>query len=399
MLLSILQVAFAAVVCEPWCAEPCAELNGEVTAECSGCTGPSGCFPGAAGFIKALDGVADGARLEVLIDVSGTASRVDACHDRAGGSRCEFHAHSGHCTSHRAKMARHCALTCSLCSEFEATSPCAERGCDEKLSVSGAAAHDSGSEYISAGNEERRFNGCSAAATLLRAAQCGQLEDEARLRDRGFFVVRGAVGESELAKMRAHVQALPLPIQRLCGASDVQPEPCQLYGNEEVQQRFPELYAMLSALFARWHASGLASAAHLGWPLDIIGGEFISINSWPFAQNASCVLSAVYAAAEEYVSSECIHACAPADRTRSTSDCWARCRYEAVTQRVPPARLRGVLRDAMHDAGQCVVNYTVVDGPMEVRAHLATSPSTPHPAPHRLLRAARCVPYSEDHAR
>jgi hypothetical protein len=45
--------AVMAGTCEPWCREPCHELNGDVTRECAGCPadGDFGCFPGAKGYL------------------------------------------------------------------------------------------------------------------------------------------------------------------------------------------------------------------------------------------------------------------------------------------------------------------------------------------------------------
>ena len=38
-------------MCEPWCSEPCAELNGNVQIECGACTKDKNrCYPGASGY-------------------------------------------------------------------------------------------------------------------------------------------------------------------------------------------------------------------------------------------------------------------------------------------------------------------------------------------------------------
>ena len=38
--------------CEPWCAEPCADLNGDVQAECAACSSEWRCWPGAKEFAR-----------------------------------------------------------------------------------------------------------------------------------------------------------------------------------------------------------------------------------------------------------------------------------------------------------------------------------------------------------
>jgi len=41
-----------AAACEEWCAEPCAELNGDVETECGACSSGWRCWPGAHDFAK-----------------------------------------------------------------------------------------------------------------------------------------------------------------------------------------------------------------------------------------------------------------------------------------------------------------------------------------------------------
>ena len=56
------------MLCEPWCAEPCSALNGDVRIECGGCAGPWGCHPSATGF------TADGQVTSVAVDPVGGAA-------------------------------------------------------------------------------------------------------------------------------------------------------------------------------------------------------------------------------------------------------------------------------------------------------------------------------------
>ena len=56
MLRGIIFVTTIAVVeslCEPWCDNPCSDLNGDVTKECADCTATSMCHPGAQDFVTA----------------------------------------------------------------------------------------------------------------------------------------------------------------------------------------------------------------------------------------------------------------------------------------------------------------------------------------------------------
>ena len=84
----------------------------------------------------------------------------------------------------------------------------------------------------------------------------------------------------------------PPPV--LANSSDVQPPEC-MFGGEDIKERFPLVHGAVETVLQRWVSSGFAARAGLGWPLDISGGEFISINKWPFSNNASCVLADIFA--------------------------------------------------------------------------------------------------------
>ena len=175
----------AAFRCEEWCAEPCTALNGDVSSECSECTSTFACHPGAEGYNKLKRpkhfGPSDRThRVEVSptgVDQKLSESAEPWCFDKADRDKC-------------------------------ARGPCLDKYSifDEKL------------------DWDQADEPCSATAQLMRDEhRCEWLEDEQRVRDRGYFVIRNAVPPEELAAMREYVHALPHAATRmLCGASDVQ---------------------------------------------------------------------------------------------------------------------------------------------------------------------------------
>ena len=373
--------------CEPWCAEPCVFLNGNLTREFGTCNEGTACWPGAESFDNWHERVLNKDLLERLLrerghdndaptqvsvsssgrqsvspsgGLSGSSPPADGgqmmavafgtvsdwgeldaipegqCVDVKDSNECRQWKDAGACDNQRQYMTRFCAHTCLLCEAFAAT-PCAHSKCHRRLSL-----------FDERFPENRDSNArCSSVARLFRASdRCKSLEDEGRVADRGYYVLRGAVDREELTKMRELVAALPHKATRLlCGASDVQPEECKL-DSGELAKRFPRVVGTIKELFDRWIASGFNEAAGLGWPLMISGAEFISINKWEFAKNASCVLSDVYAAAESYVDPLCSSSCPEAERNRSTSPCWAKCRYDAIVNRMPKEETAKVLETA-----------------------------------------------------
>ena len=61
--------ATAAPPCQPYCEEPCEELNGDVTLECGGCPVGYACRPGVSGFIQATT-----QNTEPTVDATGSES-------------------------------------------------------------------------------------------------------------------------------------------------------------------------------------------------------------------------------------------------------------------------------------------------------------------------------------
>jgi len=54
-LLLVALVASANAACQPWCDNPCPELNGDVTQECNDCSDSNGCYPAAPGYNRKQD--------------------------------------------------------------------------------------------------------------------------------------------------------------------------------------------------------------------------------------------------------------------------------------------------------------------------------------------------------
>ena len=260
---------------------------------------------------------------------------------------------AGACAAQPTEMVRSCAKSCGVCS---AQTVCKRPGeCLPHMS-----------RYEEKALSKQTARACSAVARIMRGEhRCEGLEDEASLKDRGYFVVRNFTPAAELAAMTAFVHEVePKGRRMLCGASDVQPDECRVSG-QGLQRLFPTTHAKVRSLFDRWIDSGFNHAAELGWPLEISGSEFISINSWEFAQNASCVLTALYQAAEEHLDAACLGKCDLASRNDSTSYCWTTCRYDAILNRMPTARILEVLGNAKSSASCPPTLYSALDGPVE----------------------------------
>ena len=274
--------ACARQLCEPWCTDPCAKLNGDVTHECNGCDAVSGarCHPGAPGY-KALtheddgegavapppredegagDRIAmDGGRWAVGADGEleeqprnssdggggGAGTGEEKCMDRLP-RECQEWVEKGACESQRLHMLRVCAKTCQLCgTQAAARSPCGSgrAECHDRLSLF--------DERVS--GDFGATAACPPVARLLQGAhRCEDLHNEARVRDRGYYVLRGAVPPAELQAMADFVASLPHKATRLlCGASDVQPDACKL-GGDELARLYPATHGAVVALFRKW---------------------------------------------------------------------------------------------------------------------------------------------------
>jgi hypothetical protein len=145
------------------------------------------------------------------------------------------------------------------------------------------------------GTNTRPHNGSAVVTELLMSAKqaarlpplngsvtswCGVLEDEERVSDRGYFVMRHAVPKDELRAMQQFVPRLGSPLRHLCGASNIQPDGCRM---SEFRDAYPRTHALMDSVFHRWRVSGFHAASGVGWPLEMLGGEFLSTGSWQFA--------------------------------------------------------------------------------------------------------------------
>ncbi len=330
--------------CHPWCEHaPCSELTGSPEDECGGCPRHMICSPSAADFPKV-------APVPPLPRSLSPASSLleprlpDGCKDAAGSERCTRLASQNQCVEQSEEMRRHCARACGACD-------------DGPSDVATAIDWDSGG----GGNPV----GTAASA---REDWCGDAEDEGQLAERGYFVLRQAVPAPELAKMQAAVSGIGEPWRRLCAVPYVPPRACRM-GGTDFEAAYPATSARLSALFERWIQSGFHSAARLGWPLEVVTAEFVSVNRWRWAQNASCLLAAVFDAVAPY-SRPCVDQCPEGEaEDPSLSPCWLRCTVDAIMYAAPAERLRTCVINAVaSNAADCPATtgrYALLRGPME----------------------------------
>ena len=127
------------------------------------------------------------------------------------------------------------------------------------------------------------------------------------------------VPPDELKLMADHVASIKEPARSMCGASGYQPAPCFLgaidgWGDgSKWKARFPQFVRKLRGMLQGWVSSGFNEESNLGWPLNLNGGEFITISPWRKPQPATCLFRALF-----------IHAASRPDRKRDqclASDC------------------------------------------------------------------------------
>jgi hypothetical protein len=127
------------------------------------------------------------------------------------------------------------------------------------------------------------------AAALRPDTRCADLEDFSRIKDRGWAIRRNFVPRHELKRMAEHVANIKEPARSMCGASGYQPAPCFLSAIDGGwEHHFPQLFRKLNDMLQGWISSGFNEEAHLGWPLHVHGGEFITISPWRRPQPATC---------------------------------------------------------------------------------------------------------------
>ena len=343
--------------CQPYCKEPCHELNGDVANECGGCDTSYSCHPGHQSWpqsqfavpvrqtshehaLSSMSAVAPATPQNNLvppvvskqlrpavaktspflsIDIKKAASRSHKEHCRLLASR-------GFCaTPYRADMDKFCRHACdrivqdSFPDEHEEWS---------KLSLFDFTAYDT-SRCVSHGSRQQ----------LLHSRHpCKDVDDLSLIETRGWAVRRGLVPSHELDTMMRHVQQIREPARSMCGAGGFQPGECFLSSNR-LQERYPHFHRALTEMLEGWIASGFHERASLGWPLRPSGGMFINIHRWKHDRSATCIFRALFRATHAIADQKrkrCIakHACDSAtrhgigeviaDRAHACLECWWR---------------------------------------------------------------------------
>ena len=122
-------ITAAASLCEPFCSEPCGELNGDVAGECGDCVlSVYLCRPGQPGF---------GALYDVEVTASGateyaTTAADGSCRDLAPADECQRRADD---CGNSPTMWRQCPSTCNRC---EMAPPTQQQPIDSKASLTDA---------------------------------------------------------------------------------------------------------------------------------------------------------------------------------------------------------------------------------------------------------------------
>lgn len=360
--------------CLAHCVNPCSSLNGDVRYECGGCAASVVCGPHAADFHPRA-----AATTQVAVEADGESQPRDASSSTSSSSskarssprpayndrKCEMLARAGACATQAADMCRYCGLWCE--------GDCVESASNRRVALDALRDALSGAAITSL----PPLNGTVPS-------WCGVLEDEDRVRDRGYFVLRDGVPADELLAMQRFVPSLGPPLQYLCGASNVQPEGCRV---REFSRAYPRTHARVQAMLDRWVASGFHREARLGWPLEMVGGEFLTTSKWRFPHNVSCFFSALFDEAAAWSGDACMRRCggsAPtaaaasseppagrsaadrsADRSAvSLTPCWSRCTLDVLVSQLPAARTREVV-ERVARAPTCAnaTPYALLDGP------------------------------------
>ena len=210
---------------------------------------------------------------------------------------------------------------------------------------------------------------CASAPPLPHGSQrnwCGVLEDEGRIADRGFAVLRGFVPESELRQLQMATVKLAWPLPALCGVPYEHINECR-YSSGDLRDIIPESYAKLDRKLNEWSQNGTLG---LGAPLEVVGAELIAINRWKLRHNSSCLLSALFDASIIHRVNCMDERCPDEDRDDSLGECWQLCAYDALAHRTNTSVVRATL-DAVEASKECPVQvfggvrYAVLDGPID----------------------------------
>ena len=379
-LLSVI-LAEDASQCQPYChTAPCSELHGNPQRECGTCSSDSACNPAASDYSEqciastAVDescattaGAVDDEETEdsSLRQSPLALSVLDECMCRGlvAHGMCDASARVTLSVDRKALrriFLRFCD-SAALCINATASSAPAAAGA-AGAAFGGLRRLPQRGIYDARANDADLCEDEAGLADLAKRANelCTDgLEDEARLADRGFFVVRNVIPADERKRMAEFVRSIPTPSRLLCGTASVQPAACMLTRgslvtlNGRVRETSPfvgTLRFIREALLDRWLASPLHRSAALGWPLEITGGEFIAIHAWRFAVNASCLMQALLdeaSASHPDAQRTCLDAshCLPGE-IDARSYCWLRCTWKLVQHALPAERVRALLADA-----------------------------------------------------
>lgn len=172
---------------------------------------------------------------------------------------------------------------------------------------------------------------------MLVETRCADLEDDARLADRGWFLRRGMVPQSELDAMVDLLYTnVEEPVRSSCGASNVHPGEC-FFPPDDVAKRAPTFTRRLRGMVGEWISRGFHERASLGWPLRLQHQEFIAINPWARKDTSpTCIFRALFfaaAAQPDDLRNGCLNGSLPlADphplRLFNTLACW----WQSVTR-------------------------------------------------------------------
>ena len=388
------------MACLQHCIHPCHELSGgdrALLSECGDCEAARfHCRPTMNGFPDALlaawhgeaASASSSARAREADTPGGTLSNEGGptvgavCEDAAFSWLCMRLAQRGACSAaaHARAMHEACRQSCGLCANeapgrHDGESESGEESCSEggggqaSCEEGGGVCELSGGGSGSDSGESGGGSDTGATAPMRSQEQwCGAPSDESQLPTRGYVVLRGAVPADELRAMQRYVSSLGLPRRRLCGVPYSQQPECT-HSEEHLWVRYPQTMQRLQATMRRWEGSGLARRARLGWPLEAVAAEYIAVNRWSFAHNASCTLAAVFDAAAEYAR-PCLQSCPVAEAADSLSECWQLCMYDAVVHRVPRSQLHATLAALEARADACAppryaLRYALLDGPID----------------------------------
>ena len=345
--------------CERFCASPCAELSFEaIPFECGSCSSQHACHPGAVGWPRERRRKTNG-RFTLGPQREALCERLVSYHF------CDQYAEDMRTFCHEDPVSCHPQTWSSNSRGLRCGGSAL---CDERrITWTKASVFDS----IVARNISRCPK--TPARHLDRGHWCEDLENPRRIKDRGFFVVRGMTPPSELEEMRRFVAELPAGARLHCGLSGLQPREC-FRNPSEAAMLMPTTHRRLNQVFARWLRSDFHETAQLGWPLKPEGGEFIAINQWRHAQNVSCIMQALFNTATERGASEraqrrgtywsCVREC-PAQGA-VTSVCYAWCVWDIVQARLAVSEVIQIVRVAA-SASSCAPvppRHTLIPDPM-----------------------------------